>query len=134
MIVGFWRQRTPAEKWIEDIGVACFSSASWSSLWGDLSLDHLRSIDVVVKNQGLDYVEVRRRARHWKQTTDAVASSSLVVNPKIDSKSQRRMQCSLPFAVFWKVVGREPRRQDAPELFGVPFPNPLPSSARTFHG
>ena len=82
----------------------------------------------------LHYAEVRQQARQWKKTTVAVASSSFIVNPKIDSKSQRRIQCSLPFAAFWKAVGREPRRQDTPELFGVQFPNPLSSSARSFGG
>ena len=134
MIVGFWRQRAPTEKWIEDIGVAGFSLENWSGLWGQLSLDHLRSVDVVVKDMSLHYADVRRQARQWKKTTIEVSSSSFVVNPKIDSKSQRRIQCSLPFSVFWAAVGREPRRQDAPELFGVPFPNPMSLSARSFGG
>ena len=55
MIVGFWRQRTPSEKWVEDIGVACFPLESWATLWGPLALEHLRSIDVVVKDLGLHY-------------------------------------------------------------------------------
>ena len=134
MIAGFWHQRMPSNKWIEEIGVACFSVADWAALWGQLSLDELRSIDAVVKNLGLPHTEVRQRAREWKKTTAAVATSTLVVNPKIDSKSQRRIQCSLPFAAFWLAAGREPWRQDAPELLGVPFPNPMASSARTFGG
>ena len=134
MIVGFWRQRAPTEKWIEEIGVACFPLETWSALWGELSLDHLRAIDVVVKNLSLPYADVRQQARQWKQTTTVVSSSSFVVNPKIDSKSQRRIQCSLPFKAFWTAVGRDPLRQDAPKLFGVPFPNPMSSSARSFAG
>ncbi len=134
MIVGFWRQRTLSEKWIEDIGVAEFSLEKWSDLWGRLSLDHLRSVDLVVKNMDSHYSEVRRQAREWKKTTPEVSSSSFVVNPKIDSKSQRRIQCSLPSSVFWTAVGRAPQRLDAPELWGVPFPNPMSSSARSFGG
>jgi hypothetical protein len=42
MIVGFWRQRAPTEKWIEDIGVAGFSLEGWSGMWGQLSIDRCR--------------------------------------------------------------------------------------------
>lgn len=134
MIAGFWHQRTPSEKWVEDIGAACFSMENWATFWGQLSLAHLQSIDLVVKNLALHHLDVRQQARQWKKTTAVVSTSAFVVNPKIDSKSQRRIQCSLPFAAFWKAVGREPKPQDSPALFGVHFPNPMSSSARTFGG
>ena len=132
LITGFWRQRTAAEKWIEDIGVVAFPPGAWSALWGQLTLEDLRVIDAVVKNMDLHYSHVRLEARAWKKATQALATSAFVVNPKIDSKTQRRIQCSLPFKAFWTAVGREPKPQDLPELFGLPFPNPISSSARTF--
>ena len=134
MIAGFWRQRTPEEKWIEEIGVAAFPSAAWAALWGDLSLEHLRALDLVVKDLSQHYREVRRHARAWKKTTAQVGTSGFVLNPKIDSKSQRRVQCSLPFGVFWQAVGRAPAPSDDPKLFEVSFPNPIRSSARSFGG
>jgi hypothetical protein len=133
MVTGFWRQRTANEKWIEEIGVAYFTVEAWAALWGQLSLPDLRAIDVIIKNLQLHFTHARREARAWKAATAAVATSKFVINPKIDSKTQRRIQCSLPFAAFWTVAGREPLRQDGPELFGVPFPNPIVSSARTFN-
>ncbi|MEI6676894.1 MAG: hypothetical protein WCO57_17120 [Verrucomicrobiota bacterium] len=36
MIVGFWRQRTPSEKWFEDISYAMVSPTTWNFLWGSL--------------------------------------------------------------------------------------------------
>lgn len=134
MIVGFWRQRTSTEKWIEEIGVAAFPSAAWAALWGELSLTQLQALDVVVKDLSQHYREARRHARAWKKATVQLATAVLVINPKIDSKSQRRIQCSLPFRSFWQAVGRSPIASDAPALFGVSFPNPIRSSVRAFGG
>lgn len=132
LIVGFWEQRTKTEKWIVDIGCASFISADWRKLWGQLSLADISSIDVVVKNMTDHYSIVRQKARLWKSGL-IVKSSTIVINPKIDSKTQRRIQCSLPYKTFWKATGREPQKCDEPELWGHVFPNPIKSSARTFN-
>ena len=132
MIVGFWEQRTASEKWIVDIGCAAFDSASWQNLWGQLTLDDILRIDKLVKKQGEHYSTVRLKARQWK-ASPAVQTSTLVINPKIDSKTQRRIQCSLPYTIFWKFTGRKPAPQDCPELWGHVFPNPINSPARTFN-
>ena len=132
MIVGFWEQRTTTEKWIVDIGCAVFDSAAWRKLWGRLTLEEISNIDKVVKNLNEHYSVVRAKARQWK-ANPAVQTSTLVINPKIDSKTQRRIQCSLPYATFWNFAGRSPVRRDCPELWGHVFPNPIKSSARTFH-
>jgi hypothetical protein len=133
MITGFWWQRSPGEKWFEEIGVALFIRISWAALWGRLSLKQLSQIDKVVKNLKDPPGSVREKAREWKRATPAVATSRIIVNPKIDSKNQRRIQCSLPFDEFWRQVGREPAKQDQPALFGFAFPNPVQSASRTFN-
>lgn len=133
MIAGFWRQRTPTEKWVEEIGVVCFSATHWASLWGTLSLAQLREIDTTVKNKTESYVSIQAKAKVWKRTTPEVDTSRITVNPKIDTKGQRRIQCSLRFAEFWRAVDRVPEPKDQPLLFGRPFPNPIPSSTRKFN-
>jgi hypothetical protein len=133
MIAGFWRQRTTTEKWIEEIGVVHFPGVKWVELWGQLSIDHLREIDAVIKDMDHHYSIARQRAKSWKASLAEVLSAKLVINPKIDSKSQRRIQCSLPFEVFWAATGRNPQPTDHPKLFGVQFPNPISSSARKFN-
>jgi len=132
MIVGFWEQRTKTDKWIVDIGCVAFNSASWQSLWGQLTLAEIQQIDDVVKNLKTHYSVVRAEARVWKNRT-SVGTSTIVINPKIDSRKQRRIQCSLPYSTFWKFVGRNPNPLDCPELWGHVFPNPIKSSARTFN-
>lgn len=131
MVVGFWQQRTATEKWFVDIGCAVFSATHWAALWGQLSLQEISTIDAVVKNQATHYSIVRLQAQQWKQNK-SVGTCTLVINPKIDSKTQRRIQCSLPNKTFWQAVGRSPQTRDAPELWSHKFPNPVNSSARTF--
>lgn len=132
IITGFWKQQTPKEKYILDIGCAIFEIESWQHLWGRLTLAEIQEIDLVVKNQGEHYSVVRTKAQTWKKRP-AIASCSIVINPKIDSKTQRRIQCSLPYKTFWTDVGREPSLQKEPELWGHVFPNPIKSSARQFN-
>ena len=132
MITGFWEQRTKSEKWFVDIGVAKFTPSIWRGLWGTLSLEELATLDSVVKNLEENHSIVREKAKAWKK--DSLASkSTIVINPKIDSKRQRRIQCSLPFKIFWELAGRAPVRCDRPEFWGHVFPNPVKSSARTFN-
>ena len=132
MIVGFWEQRTQTEKWLVDIGCALFRAADWHALWGQLTLAEILAIDAVVKNQNTHYSIVRAEAQAWKKRP-SVQTASLVINPKIDSKTQRRIQCSVPHQSFWRAVGREPQKHDAPTLWNTVFPNPVISSARIFN-
>jgi hypothetical protein len=133
MIVGFWRQRSSTEKWIEDIGAVLFSSEEWNLLWGHLSLESILLIDERIKDLDVHYTKARAEAKEWKRTVEAPSLNKIVVNPKIDSKTQRRIQCSLPFTVFWDAAGRPAQPNDAPSLFGVNFSNPIISSPRTFN-
>jgi len=133
MIVGFWRQRTYAEKWVEDIGVAFFNPNQWNELWGNLTLQSIQEIDSQIKDLGIPYSDARLLARNWKRLATKDSCSKIVVNPKIDSKTQRRIQCSLPFRVFWEAVGRQATISDSTNLFDFLFNNPIISSPRTFN-
>ena len=104
MIDGFWRQRTPQEKWFEEIGVVKFHPDFWNSLWGAIDLSTLRELDSKIKDLSLHYSDARKVAKQWKSQL-VRSGSKIVINPKIDSKKQRRIQCSLPFPIFWKAAG-----------------------------
>lgn len=133
MIVGFWKQRTQSEKWFEDIGCAVFSPDVCDSLWGQISSIQLRELDEMVKDITQHYETVRQRAKKWKRDVASHSESIIVINPKIDSKKQRRVQCSLPFFEFWKHAGRDTKQVDIPNLFGFDFQNPVIKSPRTFN-
>lgn len=130
-IAGFWRQRTPQEKWFEEIGIVKFHPAFWNSLWGAISLLALRELDSKIKDLRLHYLDARKVAKQWKSRY-AKSGSKIVINPKIDSKKQRRIQCSLPFKIFREAAGRKPTKRNSPMLFGKNFPNPVRSEPRRF--
>jgi hypothetical protein len=132
MITGFWQQRTRTEKWIVDIGYAVFSTDLWNQLWGQLSLAELRNIDAIVKDMAEHYSSVRERAKQWKVQI-SVHNSTIVINPKIDSKTQRRIQCSLPVATFWQLASRDALVVPCASLWNKPFPNPIISAPRVFY-
>lgn len=133
MIVGFWKQRTPSEKWFEEIGVSYFSVPAWNSLWGGLDINEISVIDSRIKDMSIPYAKARELAQKWKQDFSSQCGGELVINPKIDSKTQRRIQCSLPFSTFWRIAGRSPSPTDSPSLFGVGFENPVISGSRIFN-
>jgi hypothetical protein len=60
--------------------------------------------------------------------------SIIVVNPKIDSKGQRRLQCSLRSDDLYNYLAPDapPGVQKQPALWGVPFPATVKSSPREF--
>ena len=132
MIVGFWRQKTPREKWITEIDFTIFTPESWEQLWGGLDLDPLEEIDQMVKNRAEHYSVVRKKAKAWKAQPN-VRSSPIVINPKIDSKTQRRVQCSLPASAFWRLATQDASSGGEVCLWGKPFPNPILSSPRVFN-
>lgn len=132
MIVGFWRQENSAEKNIVEIAAVKFSHEDWQALWNNLTLESLQEIDGHIKNFGLHYSRARADVKQWKLRPE-VRNCRLTINPKIDSKAQRRIQCSLPFSLFWKLAGRKPDPSPRPTLFGQIFPNPILSPSRTFN-
>lgn len=62
------------------------------------------------------------------------SQSQITLNPKIDSKGQRRLQCSLNFDKVFQVLAPEidATAEQEPKLFGVRVPNPFLSSPRHF--
>ncbi|MCY4049827.1 MAG: hypothetical protein OXF24_09595 [Hyphomicrobiales bacterium] len=132
IIVGFWRQTSPTEKNIVEIAAMKFLRGDWQALWSDLTLEGLQEIDRHIKNPNLHYSQARADAKQWKLRPE-MKRCRLIINPKIDSKTQRRVQCSLPFRLFWELAGRKPEPSSQPALFGQAFPNPILSPSRTFN-
>ncbi len=132
LVIGFWQQ-IGAEKRFVNIVSPRITPEQWRRLWGPVTLADLQRLDAVVKDRSLTPAAARAAAQAIKNAppfTEAV----IVVNPKIDSGTQRRLQCSLRFDdVFRHLVpggNREPQEQ--PALWGVPFPHALASAPRSF--
>lgn len=129
LIVGFWEQ-SGANKNFVAVEAVKVTAESWQNLFLPLTEAELKLLDSTIKNKETHYAEVRKVAKEIKQS---FAPTRIILNPKIDSKTQRRLQCSLPFNVFWNnFAGREPYRKIESSLFGERVPNPFISGARVF--
>ena len=107
------------------------SSAAWKKLWGPVTLADLQRLDAVIKDKSLTPAQARAAALKIKNAPP-FTQSVIVVNPKIDEKNQRRLQCSLRFADVFKHLApaADPRPQERPALWGVAFPRAVASKPR----
>lgn len=132
LVVGFWQQLGDEKRFVNIIAPR-ISPEQWRKLWGPVTLADLQRLDAVVKDKSLTPEQARAAALKIKNAPP-FTQSIIVVNPKIDSKTQRRLQCSLRFDdVFQHLVpggNRDPQEQ--PALWGVAFPHALASKPRTF--
>lgn len=128
-IVGFWEQ-SGINKNIVSAEAVKVMAKDWRKLFEPLMEGDLKLLDSTIKNRERHYTEVRKLAKEIKKS---FPPTKIVLNPKIDSKIQRRLQCSLPFSIFWKtVVKKESYRNVECSLFGERVPNPFVSGARIF--
>lgn len=131
LIVGFWKQTANYKNFIAVEGVKVFADV-WRNLFSPLNASDLTLLDSTIKNIGLHYSEARKLAKEIKNS-DKFKQTKIILNPKIDSKTQRRLQCSLPFNIFWRdFAGKEPYQNTNCDLFGEKVPNSFVSSQRIF--
>ncbi|HTJ78339.1 MAG TPA: hypothetical protein VL357_05030 [Rariglobus sp.] len=131
LVIGYWRQDGDRKRFV-NIVAPRIEPETWRKLWGPVTRADLERLDAVIKDRTLPPDEARRQAQAIKNAPP-FTQSVIVVNPKIDSKTQRRLQCSLRFEdIFkWLAPDADPAPQQAPALWGVPFPNEMPSVPRT---
>ncbi|MEO0055751.1 MAG: hypothetical protein RLZZ50_1698 [Verrucomicrobiota bacterium] len=133
LILGYWEQTGPGEKRFVKILAPRVEPAAWRALWGPVTRADLERLDAVVKDRSLTPAETRRRAQSLKDRPP-FSRAVFVLNPKIDEKGQRRLQCSLRYADVLKHLAPDssPGADESPSLWGVPFPGPVESGPRRF--
>jgi hypothetical protein len=132
LVIGFWRQEGNEKRFVNLVAPR-IEPAAWKKLWGSVTLADLERLDAVIKDKSLTPEQARAAALKIKNAppfTDAV----IVMNPKIDGRSQRRLQCSLRFDDVFRYLAPEADRnpQERPILWGVEFPELVPSKPRSF--
>ena len=132
VVIGYWRQDGDEKRFV-NIVAPRIEPAQWKKLWGAVTRADLERLDAVIKDKSLSPAQARAAAQKIKRAppfTDAI----MVVNPKIDGKSQRRLQCSLRFEDVFKYLAPEAdaHEQKAPKLWSVPFDHALLSKPRSF--
>ena len=129
LIVGFWVQNDANKNFVA-VEAVKIKVIEWKNLFAPLTEEDLKLLDLTIKNKETHYAEIRKLAKEIKKS---FPPTKMILNPKIDSKTQRRLQCSLPFGVFWnEVVQKESCRNIECSLFGERVPNPFVSGARVF--
>ncbi|BCB96829.1 hypothetical protein JZK55_17510 [Dissulfurispira thermophila] len=106
LIVGFW-EPIGKKKRIVKIVEQFVSLDEWQRLWAPFTENDLTKLDSLIKDRSMSPDQTRQRikkellrlknANHW---------GIITLNPKIDSKTQRRLQCSLSFSNFFKELLR----------------------------
>lgn len=131
LVIGYWRQEGPAKRFV-NIVAPRIEPEVWRRLWGPVTRVDLERLDALVKDRSLDYREVRRRALAIKNAPP-FSEATMALNPKIDSRGQRRLQCSLRFADVFKYLTPDSPSDELPRpaLWGVEFPGPIASPPRS---
>lgn len=132
LILGFWDQ-TNGDKRFVKAAVIEMTPELHRKLWAPIDRASLEALDAVIKNRELPVTEVRKMAQEMKNRPP-FSEAIMQVNPKIDTKGQRRLQCSIRFADVFKHLAPEvsPQREERPTLFGVEIPKVRDSGPRTF--
>lgn len=103
----------------------------WEELWRPIALADLETLDAQIKNRSFTYIEARELARR-AVNSQPFSAAVIRANPKIDSKSQRRLQCSLTQENFFTNLAPDvtPETEQQPRLWGRPIPPFLPGQPR----
>ena len=118
MIVGFYEPGDGGQRRTVALHHLAFDPESWDALWGGITADELEAFGERIKEGTLDEARAYAREEAARLRDESEVFS---INPKIDA-NQRRIQCSIPFTVFYReFVGAEPEKQESPELWGRPW-------------
>ncbi|MEO5960811.1 MAG: hypothetical protein ABIZ49_13720 [Opitutaceae bacterium] len=130
LVVGFWQQEGEEKRFV-NIVAPRIEPATWKQLWHPITLADLERLDAVIKDRSLT-PEAARVAAQKIKNAPPFTQAVIVVNPKIDSKEQRRLQCSLRFEDVFKYLARSTTSapQDRVALWDVEFPVSLASKPR----
>lgn len=131
LVVGFWVQEADEKRFV-NIVAPLITPEAWRQLWGPVTRADLEKLDALVKDRSLDYREARKRA-HAMNNAPPFSESIILLNPKIDSKGQRRLQCSLRSDALYQYLapGAPQGVQKKPALWGVPFTIRVKSGPRS---
>ena len=131
LVIGYWQQDGTKKRFV-NVVAARVEPDEYRKLWGDVKRADLEKLDALIKDTS-NHARARQLAQKLKR--EAPFNTSLIsLNPKIDSKHQRRLQCSLTFARVFKYLAPKADQgvQDKPKLWDVPLDFEVESGPRVF--
>lgn len=120
-----------AEKVFTRVHEALITPAAAPSLLGLLTMEDVSALHVELLGFGAGQHAAARRHAKSRQAALLRKRGLVRLNPKIDSKSQRRLQCSVRLSDLLALPEIESRVHDA-EFHGVTLPLRILSAARSF--
>ncbi len=132
IIIGYWKQEGDRKR-VVNIVAPVLSPEQWHKMFEPITNEGLQKLDSTVKNRDLTPRQAALEASKIKRAAP-FTEALMTMNPKIDSKTQRRLQCSLRFDYVFKYLAPDADRavQENPKLFGVEAPPPFVSNPRQF--
>jgi hypothetical protein len=99
MVLGVWKQVNKTQKQYSEIYEIEFNPETFKKVWGNLTVDELEPFVEYVKSiQPGKEAQITNR-KVWKEKRksiyDKVEGCVMKIDAKIDSKNQRRVQCSV---------------------------------------
>ena len=107
LLVALYEQKG-TEKVFSEIREYIITSTDWKKAMGDVSAETLEMFSAEIKAQ-TDPTAARQVAREWKEVMAEEYPSVMRWNPKIDSKGQRRLQCSIHLRDLEALI-KDPKR------------------------
>jgi hypothetical protein len=133
MIVGYWIQEGNNKKLV-NVSASIIDQKIWRKLWDPIKHDDILILDSLIKSYNEDYSKIRNDAQVLKAKSP-YKDALITLNPKIDSKIQRRLQCSIGFNLYFDKIATKLNREKSenPILWGKEVPKPWESKSRTFN-
>ncbi len=117
MVVGFHETTDDIRRTVA-LHHLTFAAEEWDAYWGEVTAAELEDFASRIQEGTVEEAQdyARERAAELRQRSGVFS-----INPKIN-QDQRRIQCSVPFTVFYREwVGAEPEKQSELMLWGREF-------------
>lgn len=133
LIVGYWEQVGKNKKLV-NVSACEMQLDTWKILWDPIKYDDVLKLDKLIKSYTQSYLKIRKDAKVLKAKSP-YKDSKIILNPKIDSKSQRRLQCSIGFKLYFNTIATQYKidKSEKPILWDMEVPKPWKSESRTFN-
>ena len=134
LLVALYQQQGQ-EKVFSEVREYLIEADEWRKIMGDVPVEMIEDFHLALKEP--DHKKARAVARDWKKRLADEFPSSMRWNPKIDSKNQRRLQCSVRLEDIEAAIVDKARIRVFGQSFkqpGAPRPAYLRSKGRHLWG